>query len=70
MGKGIRTDLQAKVFIEATGDGDLGFLAGAVYEKSKPASMIHPPTVMFFLLRFDEEKFFNFWKIIPPIWNL
>ena len=31
-GKGTNIELEAKVFIDATGDGDLGYMAGAEYE--------------------------------------
>ena len=61
MGKGTRVDIKADVFIDATGDGDLSFIAGARYEKGNLESgMLQPPTVMFSLSNFNEEKFFEF----------
>lgn len=46
-GKGHRIELTAKVFIDATGDGDLGYLAGATYEMGqKGTGVLQPPTLM------------------------
>ncbi len=66
MGKGTRIDIKADVFIDATGDGDLAFIAGARYEKgSSKTGMLQPPTVMFSLSNFNEEKFFKFLEENP-----
>ena len=35
MGKGIRINIEANVFIDGTGDGDLAYLAGCSYEKGQ-----------------------------------
>ncbi len=46
-GKGRRIEAYAKVFIDATGDGDVGYLAGASYEMGqKDTGVLQPPTLM------------------------
>lgn len=61
MGKGIRINIEANVFIDGTGDGDLAYLAGCSYEKGQEDSgVMQPPTLMFSLNGFDEEKFFKY----------
>ena len=47
-GKGYESTVTAKIFIDATGDGDMAYLAGASYEKGqKDTGVIQPPTLMF-----------------------
>ncbi len=66
MGKGTEITLEAKVFIDATGDGDLGALCGASYEKGQDnCGVVQPPTVMFSLTGFEEERFFDFLEKNP-----
>lgn len=49
-GKGYRIFIKAKVFIDASGDGDMAYLAGASYEKGqKDTGILQPPTMMFTL---------------------
>ncbi len=61
MGKGIRINIEANVFIDGTGDGDLAYLAGCSYEKGQEdLGVMQPPTLMFSLNGFDEEKFFKY----------
>ncbi len=57
VGKGTRIDIDADVFIDGTGDGDLGFMAGAHYEKGDE---LQPPTTMFALTGFHKEEFMRF----------
>lgn len=46
-GKGRRIEVSAKVFIDATGDGDVGYMAGATYEMGqKGTGVLQPPTLM------------------------
>ncbi|MGE5614338.1 MAG: FAD-dependent oxidoreductase [Bacillota bacterium] len=60
-GKGNRITLEAKVFVDATGDGDVAYLAGATYEKGQEGSgILQPPTVMFTLGNVNDEKFFKY----------
>jgi len=60
-GKGTTVEISAEVFIDATGDGDLAYLAGCRYEKGADNNgIVQPPTVMFSLSGFEEEKFFAF----------
>ena len=56
-GKGWIIDVTARVFIDATGDGDLAYLAGASYAKGqKDTGLLQPPTLMFTLRGVDTEK--------------
>jgi len=50
LGKGWQIDVRAKIFIDATGDGDLAYLAGASYKKGQDdTGTLQPPTLMFIL---------------------
>ena len=60
-GKGWKILVEAKVFIDATGDGDLAYLTGAHYEKGqKDTGVIQPPTLMFTVRGVDEDKLLQF----------
>ena len=46
-GKGRKMEAEAKIFIDATGDGDVGYMAGARYEKGPDNNgKLQPPTLM------------------------
>lgn len=65
-GKGMRIELEGKIFIDATGDGDLAYLAGASYEKGQAGSgVIQPPTVMFTLGNINHDRFFDYLEKNP-----
>ncbi len=56
-GKGRRMEVSARVFVDATGDGDVGYLAGASYEKGREGSgVLQPPTLMCTLTGVELEK--------------
>jgi hypothetical protein len=59
-GKGNRVAISAKVFIDATGDGDVAFLAGCSFESGQSGSgILQPPTVMFTMEDVDTEQLFD-----------
>ena len=46
-GKGRKMEAEAKIFIDATGDGDVGYMAGARFEKGPHGNgKLQPPTLM------------------------
>lgn len=56
-GKGRRMEVEAKVFIDATGDGDVGYMAGATFELGQKGSgKLQPPTLMCTIEGVDESK--------------
>lgn len=56
-GKGRKIEVSAKVFIDATGDGDVGYMAGCHYEKGQKGSgTLQPPTLMMTLAGVDTGK--------------
>lgn len=60
-GKGWRIEVEAKVFIDATGDGDMAYLAGATYEKGqKGTGVLQPPTLMFNVRGVDIDRTIDF----------
>ncbi|NLN64879.1 MAG: FAD-dependent oxidoreductase [Clostridiaceae bacterium] len=60
-GKGFRIEVESKIIIDATGDGDVGFLAGARFQKGqKGTGVLQPPTLMFTLGNVNLEKFHQF----------
>lgn len=60
-GKGTSIELFAEIFIDGTGDGDLGYLAGAQFAKGQEDTQVmQPPTLMFNLAGIDFYKFCDF----------
>ncbi|MBE5781769.1 MAG: FAD-dependent oxidoreductase [Clostridiales bacterium] len=60
-GKGWLIEVNAKVFIDGTGDGDLAYLCGASYEKGqKDTGVLQPPTLMFTVRGVDTDKTIDF----------
>lgn len=60
-GKCNRIDVRAKIYIDATGDGDLAYLSGCSYDKGQPGSgTLQPPTVMFTLGGVKTEELFKY----------
>ncbi|MFV0413226.1 MAG: FAD-dependent oxidoreductase [Oscillospiraceae bacterium] len=65
-GKGAPIELEADVFIDATGDGDLGYMAGAGYEKGQEdTGELQPPTLMFNLSGVNFEEFTGYLEKHP-----
>ncbi|WP_213525940.1 FAD-dependent oxidoreductase [Paenibacillus sp. J31TS4] len=59
-GKGKEIEVFADVFIDATGDGDVAYMAGAEFEKGQYANgETQPPTLMFTVGGFNLEKFMD-----------
>ncbi len=51
---------QAKVFVDATGDGDVAFAAGAEYEQGRPGDgLTQPMSIMFRISGVDESRAFR-----------
>ena len=66
-GKCVRTVLTAKVFIDATGDGDLAYLAGAPYVSGQDETgIMQPATLMFTVTNYDLEKLLSYAKGYNP----
>lgn len=60
-GKGQEIEIQAKAFIDATGDGDVAYMAGAEYEKGQEdTGVLQPASLMFNLGGVDFDKFVDF----------
>ena len=69
-GKGQEIEIFADVFVDATGDGDVGYLSGAEYEKGQYSKgeikkEIQPGTLMFTLGGFKLEKFMDYLEEHP-----
>jgi len=65
-GKGKEIEIFADVFVDATGDGDVAYMAGADYEKGQYANgETQPPTLMFTVGGFDLDEFMAFLKEHP-----
>ncbi len=56
-GKGQHIQIDAKVFIDTTGDGDVGYLAGEEYDLGRPGTHeLQPPSLLFNLGGVDFDK--------------
>jgi len=65
-GKCNRIAVEAAVFIDATGDGDLAYMAGCEYEMGqRKTGELQPATVMFLVGGVDEERFFRYLDETP-----
>lgn len=65
-GKGQETEIIADVFVDATGDGDVAYMAGAEFEQGQYANgETQPPTLMFTVGGFDIDQFMNYLKENP-----
>ncbi len=66
VGKGTEYEIEAKVFVDATGDGDVAYMAGARFEKGqKESGVLQPPTLMFDLGGINFEEFFDYLEKHP-----
>lgn len=60
-GKGQEIKVQGKVFIDGTGDGDVGYMAGAEWEKGQAETgIIQPPSLLFNLAGIDFDRFSDY----------
>ena len=65
-GKGTPIKIEASVFIDGTGDGDVGYMAGAEYEKGQEKTgVLQPPTLMFHLDGIHFEEFYDYLEQHP-----
>jgi hypothetical protein len=52
-----RMELSGKVFVDATGDGDVAFMAGAEFEQGRPGDgLLQPVSIMFRISGVDERS--------------
>lgn len=60
-GKGNEVTVNAEVFIDCTGDGDVAYLAGCSWESGQEGTgVLQPPTVMYTLENVDTDKLFDY----------
>lgn len=57
--------VEGKVFIDATGDGDLAYYSGAPYKKGTPEGELMSTTLCFTLEGVDEDKVIQYFKENP-----
>ena len=59
-GKGTQLCVEADIFIDCTGDGDVAYLADCSFESGQPQTgVLQPPTVMYTLENVDTAKLFD-----------
>jgi len=64
--RGRRTLIEAPVFVDASGDGDLAVAAGASYDKGDPDTKeLQPLTLMFRMVGIDSERLLRFVRDNP-----
>lgn len=65
-GKCTKTTIEGKVFIDATGDGDLAYLAGAKFQTGQDkTSVMQPCTLMFTVTDYSLEELFQYLEKHP-----
>jgi hypothetical protein len=61
VGKGQEFEIESKVFIDGTGDGDVAFMAGAEYEEGQEdTKVLQPPSLLFNLGGIDFNEFCDY----------
>lgn len=59
-GKGNEVRVEAELFLDCTGDGDVAYLADCSFESGQPGTgVLQPPTVMYTLQNVDTTKLFD-----------
>lgn len=70
-GKCTEIRVKAKVFVDATGDGDLAFMAGAEFHTGQEESgIMQPSTLMFTVTNYNLEEFFSFIENNPSEYGI
>lgn len=65
-GKCTQTVISAKQFVDATGDGDLAYMAGAAFHYGQDGTgIMQPATLMFTVTNYDLEKLLDFAETHP-----
>lgn len=64
-----RQAIEGKIFIDASGDGDLAFQAGAPYELGDGKGEMQPPTLVFTLGSVDTDQFRRFCADNPELFD-
>lgn len=65
-GKGTEVSVEADLFVDCTGDGDVSYLAGCRFESGQPGTgVLQPPTVMFTLEDVDTAKLYDYIEAHP-----
>lgn len=65
-GKGNEVSVDADIFIDCTGDGDVAYLSGCQFEAGQPGTgVLQPPTVMFTMEHVDTMKLFDYIEAHP-----
>lgn len=62
--------VKAKAFIDATGDGELAYLAGCRYTMGQDNGAMQPGTLMFTVLDYDLEAFFTYLEQNPDDYGI
>ncbi len=70
-GKCTETRIRAKVFIDATGDGDLAYMAGAEFHPGQDGTgLMQPATLMFTVTNYDLGRFLDWAERNPSEYGI
>ena len=70
-GKCTEIIINADIFIDATGDGDLAYMAGAKYQLGQDGTgIMQPSTLMFTVTNYDIETFLNYVETHPEDYGI
>lgn len=65
-GKGNKCRVNAKIFIDGTGDGDVAYMAGATcYKGQENTGVLQPPSLLFRIANFSEQLFLSYLESHP-----
>ncbi len=64
--KGTVISVEAEIYLDCTGDGDVAYLADCSFESGQPGTgVLQPPTVMYTLEQVDTAKLFDYIEAHP-----
>lgn len=70
-GKCTATNIKGSVFVDATGDGDLAYLAGAEFHSGQDGTgLMQPSTLMFTVTNYDLNRFLNWAEENPSEYGI
>ncbi|MBR0519841.1 MAG: FAD-dependent oxidoreductase [Spirochaetales bacterium] len=70
-GKCTETVIEAKVFVDATGDGDLAYMAGAAFHLGQDGTgLMQPSTLMFTVTNYDLDRFLDWAEKNPTEYGI
>lgn len=70
LSKTVKFEIRSRVFIDATGDGDLAYLAGCRFRNGQSNGTMQPGTLMFTVTDYNLDAFFDYLERNPDDYGI